>query len=65
MTRKNNFLQQLEHQLLLKETPSHLDSKPLLQRISQEELDTEVEREATSHRRRVFPRPRMRRPYWK
>jgi hypothetical protein len=65
MTRKNDFLQQLEHRLLLKESPSHLDNKPLSQRISQEELDTEVGREATSHRRRVFPRSRMRRPYWK
>jgi hypothetical protein len=66
MTRKNNFLQQLEHRLLLKEAPSHLDNKPLSQRrISQEELDTEVEREASSLRRRMFPRPRMRRPYWR
>jgi hypothetical protein len=66
MTRKkNDFLQQLEHRLLLKEAPAHLD-KPLSQRrISQEELDAEVGREATSHRRLVFPRPRMRRPYWK
>jgi hypothetical protein len=74
MTRKNDFLQQLEHRLLLKESPSHLDNKPLSQRISQEELDAEIKRleaevevgrEATSRRRRVFPRSRTRRPYWR